>query len=66
MVADDNAAKAVEQIQGFLNEKVGGSSIATSPDPVALRPILQKFIWSRLRWHHRAAARDFAPQCAAI
>src|SRR5450432_160915 len=44
-VADNDAVKAVEQIQGFLNAKVGGL-IATSPDPAALSPILQRFIWS--------------------
>ena len=44
-VANDDAGKAIEQIQGFLNDKVG-SLIATSPDPAALSPILQKFIWS--------------------
>ena len=44
-VADDDAAKAVEQIQGFLGEKAG-AVVATSPDPAALSPILQKFIWS--------------------
>ena len=44
-LADDDAAKAIEQIQGFLNEQVGGL-VATSPDPAALSPILQRFIWS--------------------
>lgn len=44
-LADDDAVKAVEQIQGFLSGKVGGL-IATSPDPAALSPILQRFIWS--------------------
>jgi ribose transport system substrate-binding protein len=44
-VADNDAVKAVEQIQEFLSEKVG-ALIATSPDPAALSPILQKFIWS--------------------
>jgi ribose transport system substrate-binding protein len=44
-VADNDALKAVEQIQGFLTGKVG-ALIATSPDPAALSPILQKFIWS--------------------
>ena len=44
-LADDDAVKAVEQIQGFLSGKVGGL-IATSPDPAALSPVLQRFIWS--------------------
>jgi ribose transport system substrate-binding protein len=44
-VAENDAVKAVTQIQGFLNEKVGGL-VATSPDPAALSPILQRFIWS--------------------
>src|SRR5450432_2004797 len=44
-VADNDAVKAVEQIQEYLSEKVGGL-IATSPDPAALSPILQRFIWS--------------------
>jgi ribose transport system substrate-binding protein len=44
-VADNDAAKAVEQIEGFLSGKVGGL-IATSPDPATLSPILQRFIWS--------------------
>ncbi len=44
-LADNDAGKAVEQIEGFLNGKVGGL-IATSPDPAALSPVLQRFIWS--------------------
>ncbi len=44
-LADNNAAKAVEQIESFLTAKVG-SLVATSPDPLALAPILQQYIWS--------------------
>ena len=44
-VADNDAAKAVDQIEEFLSSKVG-ALVATSPDPAALSPILQKFIWS--------------------
>ena len=44
-VADNDAAKAIKQIQEFLSSKVGGL-VATSPDPAALSPTLQKFIWS--------------------
>jgi ribose transport system substrate-binding protein len=44
-VAADDAPKAVEQIKGFLDAKVG-ALVATSPDPALLSPELQKFIWS--------------------
>jgi ribose transport system substrate-binding protein len=43
--AENDAAKAVEQIQSFLNAK-GGALVATSPDPAALSKTLQKAIWS--------------------
>ena len=44
-VADDDAPKAIEQIKGFLSQRVG-ALVATSPDPAALSPVLQQFIWS--------------------
>ena len=44
-LAENDAAKAVEQIQTFLSAKVGGL-VATSPDPLAVAPTLQEYIWS--------------------
>lgn len=44
-VADNDAAKAIEQVRGFLGERVGALVVAP-PDPAALGPILQQFIWS--------------------
>ena len=44
-LAENDVAKAISQIQSFLDARVGGL-VATSPDPVALTPILQRVIWS--------------------
>ncbi|MFB9979300.1 sugar ABC transporter substrate-binding protein [Mesorhizobium kowhaii] len=45
VLAENDAAKAVEHIQSFLTAKIGGL-VATSPDPAALTKPLQKAIWS--------------------
>lgn len=44
-LADNDVAKAVEQVQGFRAAKVGGL-VGTSPDPAALAHSLQEVIWS--------------------
>lgn len=44
-VANDDASKAVGQIEGFLGENVGGLVVA-QPDPAVLGPVLQRLIWS--------------------
>ena len=57
-LADSDAAKAKQQMQTFLDAKVG-ALVATSSDPAALRASLLQAIWAgRLRRHHRAAAGD--------
>ncbi|PWJ86933.1 ribose transport system substrate-binding protein [Mesorhizobium loti] len=45
VLVENDAAKAVEQIQSLLAAKVG-ALVATSPDPAALSKTLQKVIWS--------------------
>ena len=44
-VADNDAAKAAEEIQSFLSAKVG-ALVATSSDPAIVRHSLQQVIWS--------------------
>ena len=44
-VADNDAAKAAEEIQSFLSAKVG-ALVATSSDPAIVRHSLQEVIWS--------------------
>jgi ribose transport system substrate-binding protein len=43
--AENDARQAIGQVQALLDDKVG-AVVATSPDPAALAPILQKVIWS--------------------
>ena len=44
-LADNDAAKAAEEIQSFLQSKVG-ALVATSSDPAIVRHSLQEVIWS--------------------
>ncbi len=44
-LADNDAAKAAEEIQSFLRSKVG-ALVATSSDPAIVRHSLQEVIWS--------------------
>jgi ribose transport system substrate-binding protein len=45
LLADNDAAKAIDEIRQLLADKAGGL-VATSPDPAALAPTLQQVIWS--------------------
>ena len=45
VLADNDAAKAAEEIQSFLGSKVG-ALVATSSDPTVIRHSLQEVIWS--------------------
>ena len=65
-LANNDAAKMIEQVQAFRAEKIGGL-VAAPIDPASLSHSLQQIIWAWWLRRHCGAPASYVPaQCATI